>query len=225
MVVLFLILAGQMTSNQFPSYEVDGLPGSALTPREADYDDYGNMVFDFAVFLNGEQLSPWTRYPLYFNPAKTFSVFDSDRSTIEVTSQLPFSAEYTYAFYDVDDEWNLTLGDFGEGDYYGAMTREIDALLSQGDFIGAYSRSMEIMYPGAMPYAEGLCSRLVVGASEVGTIEAFEQAGEVCMNLLGMRLYEINDDSFEYFAALKFYAHLCDPGVAELVMERIRNHE
>lgn len=225
MVFLLLILAGQVTSNQYPSYEVDGLPGSALTVREADHDDYGNTVFDFSVFLNGEQLSPWTRYPLYLNPAKTYSVFTVDDSTLEVTSQLPFSAEYTYAFYSVDEDWNLTLSDNGDGDYYGAITREIDSLLSEGDFQGAFFRSMEIMYPGAMPYADGLCSRLVAGASVEGTLEAFDQAGEVCLNLLGLRLYEINDNSFEYISALKMYADLCDPETAELVMERIRSHE
>lgn len=223
MVLLLLILAAQIT--EFPSYEVEGLPGSALTPMEADYDDHGNMVFDFAVFLDGEQLSPWTRYPLYFNPAKTFSRYTEDDRILEVTSQRPFSAEYTYAFFVVGEDWTLTLNDFGNGDYYGTMTREIDSLLIAGDFQGAYNRSMEIMYPGAMPYAEGLCSRLVVGASEVGTLEAFSQAGTVSLNLLGVPLFEIDDDSFEYMAALKLYADLCDPETAELVMERIGNHE
>ena len=225
MVFLLLILAGQMTSNQYPSYEVDGLPGSALAVREADYDDQGNIVFDVSVFLDGEQLSPWIRYPLYFNPAKTYSVFSEDDGTLEVTSQFPFSAEYTYAFYSVDENWNLVLSDHGDGDYYGAMTREIDSLLSEGDFQGAYFRSMEIMYPGAMPCADGLCSRLVAGASEEGTLDAFHKAGEVCLNLLGIRLYEINDNSYEYISALKMYADLCDPETAELVMERIRSHE
>ncbi len=225
MVFLLFVLAGQITSNQYPSYEVEGLPGSVLTVRESDYDDYGNMVFDFSVFLNGEQLSPWTRYPLCLNPAKTYSVFTDGDRTLEVTSQLPFSAEYTYAFYSVDENWDLTLGDHGNGDYYGTMTREIDSLLREGDFQEAYFRSMEIMYPGAMPYPDELCVEMVVGASEVGTLEAFNQAGEICMNLLGRRLYEIDDHSGEYISALKIYADLCDPETSELVMERIRNHE
>lgn len=225
MVFLLVLLAGQMTSAHLPSYEVSGLPGSSLTPREADYDSLGNMVYDFAVFLDGERLSPWTPYPLFFNPAKTYSVYSGEDGTLEITSQLPYSAEYTYASYAVDDGWNLTLLDFGNGDYYESMTTEIESLISEGDFQEACFRSMEIMYPGAMPGAEYLCSRLVVAASEEGTLEAFNLAREVSLNLLGLELYEIENDSYDFTGALKSYADLCDTETSELVMERIRNNE
>lgn len=208
-----------------PGYEIYGLEGGSLEFRETGTGDMGYIEYDIAVYIDGEPASTWVSFPLYFNPAKTFAEYSADDGTLEVISQFPFSANYTYAWYRVGPEWDLTLFDEGEGDYYGSAVSAIEGYLEEGDLRAACARGMEVMYPGAMPYPDRICSKLVIAAAAEGTLDAFRLAEEVAYNLAGKPIHELESDSPDYFAALKLYEDLADPGVAALVRERIESNE
>lgn len=141
-VILLILALGQ------PQIAVDGLDGGELLFRET-----GPMEFDIALALDSVKVSRWLPFPLSFNPAKTFCEYSPEDGTLEVISQMPFTADYVFAWYLVGENRDLTLIDEGEGDYYGDVSSEIELLLSRGLLNDAFQRAMEIMYPGAMPGA------------------------------------------------------------------------
>lgn len=205
---------------QIPAGEVEGLPGVNLMAMET-----GDGGYEIALFTGEDLLSGWVQYPLFFNPAKTFAMYEQADSTLEVISQLPFTAEYTYAWYTIGADWKLTLFQEGESDYYGSIASEVEALLKSGEFQEAHFRAMEIMYPGSMPDAAGLCELFAVSAAELGTLEAFQMAEDVSLNLLGVPVYQIDSDSPDYLASLEVYAAVAPEGTAELIIERTVVHE
>ncbi len=205
---------------QIPAGEVEGLPGGTLMAL-----DTGEGSYEIALFSGEEPLSGWVPYPLFFNPAKTFAMYEPEDSTLEVISQLPYTAEYTYAWYTVGADWSLSLFQEGESDYYGSIASEVMLLLEEGEFQEAHFRAMEIMYPGSMPQAVPLCEMFVISAAGIGTLEAFEMAGDITLNLLGLELYGLESDSPRYLSALKVYTTVASPETAELVRERLGGHE
>jgi len=205
---------------QIPAGEVEGLPGVNLMAMET-----GDGGYEIALFTGEDLLSEWVQYPLFFNPAKTFAMYEQADSTLEVISQLPFTAEYTYAWYTIGADWKLTLFQEGESDYYGSIASEIMLLLEEGEFQEAHFRAMEIMYPGSMPQALPLCEMFVISAARTGTLEAFEMAGDITVNLLGLELYMLESDSPRYLSALKVYTTVASQETAELVRERLGGHE
>ena len=205
---------------QIPVGDVEGLPGGILMAMET-----GDGGYEIALFDGEDMLSGWVPYPLFFNPAKTFAMYEQADSTLEVISQLPYTAEYTYAWYAVGADWSLALFQEGESDYYGSIASEVESLLEEGEFLEAHFRAMEIMYPGSMPDVGGLCELFVVSAAELGTLEAFEMAGDISLNLLGLELFRLESDSPRYLSALKVYTSVAPPETAELVRERLGGHE
>jgi len=205
---------------QIPAGDVDGLPGGILMALET-----ADGGYEIALFAGEDVLSEWVPYPLFFNPAKTFAMYEPADSTLEVISQLPYTAEYTYAWYRVGADWSLSLFQEGESDYYGSISSEIMLLLEEGEFQEAHFRAMEIMYPGSMPQAVPLCEMFVISAARTGTLEAFEMAGDITVNLLGLELYMLESDSPTYLSALKVYTTVASPETAELVRERLGGHE
>jgi hypothetical protein len=200
---------------------IDGLPGGELLYREILPEEY-----EIAVSSNeGNSISPWVPYPLDFNPAKTNSCFNSVDMTLEVVSQRPFSANYTYAWYQIDEEGNLALFNEGEGGYYDEVTQRVHELLDADDFEGAVLEAGSVMYPGSMPEPESLCADLVIAAAEMGSIEAFQQAQEVCLLLCNCELYNLAVYSEEYLQSLRVFSELTDPYTAQMVLERLRNNE
>lgn|GEM_PF-5708809 len=197
---------------------IEGLPCGELLYRET-----GPMEYEIAIAFNGgEGISPWAFYPLYFNPAKTDCCFNSADMTLEVVSQLPYSANYTYAWYLVDSLWSLTLYDSGEGGYYEEAAHRVYELLEANDFEGAVIEAESIMYPGSLPEPDRLCAMLVIAAADRGTAEAFQQVQSVCSMLSNCELYNLDIRSEEYLSALKVYSELADPYTAQLVLERLR---
>lgn len=202
------------------AYMIDGLSGGELI-----FSEVGSMKYDIAISMDGEQVSDWVMYPLRFNPAKSYIVFDPDERVLEVNSQMPYTANYTFAVYAISDSWEMTLTDQGDVDYYDVVRARILSHLDSGDFNSAYNSAMEIMYPGAMPFPGDLCSAFVIEAAEIGTIEAFDLTRDISWNLMGVDIYQIDNDSPEFLSALRVYAGLSDPQTAELILERIESNE
>lgn len=215
--VLFLAVMAVQAGMTIP---VDGLEGGELVLRQRDGAEY-----DIALALDGERISDWFVYPLYFNPAKTYCLYEPEESILEIQSQKPYTFDYTFACFFVDENWNLTLSSQGESDYYGETCSEIKLLLYSGEFNEAYIAAREIMYPGAMPCAAELCAEFTVAAYGIGTVDAYEHARNVSLYLLGNEIYEIPCDSPEFISALEGYADISSPETAALVRERIDSFE
>lgn len=212
MILLLLLTAGLM---------IDGLPGGELLWREV-----GSMEYEIAVsYDGGDYVSLWVLYPLNFNPVKTICYYIPEDSTIKVVSQQPYSAECTRAWFLINSDRNITLSDEGGGGYYRDVFAEVERLFQEDDYTGAFSAANEVMYPRAMPDAEELCVLFVVKAADIGTLEFFEMADDISFQYLGVRVYQIQSDEPEYFTALNIYSKLADPETAQLVLERLGNHE
>jgi len=216
-ILLALLLSGLM---------VDGLPGGVLEWQNSGVDTNGNTVYEIALsFDNGVSFSEWALYPLYFNPAKAFCRYSSVDSTIEVFSQLPFTAEYTYAWYSITDNGALLLFDEGEGSYYETFKEDVYQLLESGQFEEACDEAYCLMYPGAMPEPDSFCARFVIAAAEIGTLEAFGRAAELSLQIANIQFYLLDDSSVDYIKALKDYAEISDEATVALVMERLAEYE
>ncbi len=154
---------------------------------------------------------------MYFNPAKTFCRYSVEDSNIEVISQLPYTAEYTYAWYSITDSGSLLLFDEGEGSYYETFKENVYQLLESGQFEEACDEAYCLMYPGAMPEPDSFCVRFVIAAAEIGTLEAFGRAGSLAFLVANKELYLLNDSSLDYINALEGYVKLSDEETAALV--------
>ena len=216
-VLLSFLLSGLM---------VDGLPGGVLEWQNLGVDGYGNTAYEIALSMDdGISFSEWVEYPLYFNPAKTFCRYSAEDANIEVISQLPYSAEYTYAWYSITGSGSLLLFDEGDGRYYETIKKDIYQLLESGQFEEACDEAYCLMYPGSMPEPDSFCVRFVIAAAAIGTIEAFERAGSLTLLVANKKLYLLNDSSLDYINALEGYVKLSDETTAELVMERLAEYE
>ena len=205
---------------------VDGLPGAIVDWQPSGNDDYGNISYDIALSLDeGESFSDWVAYPPVFNSAKTYCRYSSETSTLEVTSQLPFTAEYTYAWYNVEENGSLVLSDYGYGHYYENIQDRVSRLLEAGEFDEAILEAYSVMYPGSMPYPDSFCALYVVAAAKIGSLEAFERASDICMQIANTQIYLLADSSLDYINALEDYAEMSDETSAGLIMERLAEYE
>ncbi len=192
--MLILILFAQ-------SLMIEGLSEGELQWRES-----GDYQYEIAISLDGEIVSQWIMYPLRFNMAKLFCEYNADESTLEVTSQMPYTSEYTYARYLVEENWNLHLFEKGESDYYGDIRRRVEELLAEGYLEDAASYALDTMYPGSMPYPHEFCALFVIAAAEIGNLEAFEVASNVTDNFIYGGIQGIECSSEDFQAALLVYA-------------------
>lgn len=216
--LLFTFLAGGLM--------VDGLPGALIEWQVSGTDDYGNTSYEIALSLDaGESFSAWVAYPPFFNPAKTYCRYSSENATLEVTSQLPFTAEYTYAWFHVEENGLLVVFDYGYGHYYETIQESISLLLEEGEFYKACEEADYIMYPHSMPEPDSFCAVLVIAAAEVGTLDAFETVNSISMQISNKKLYLLADSSLDYINALKDYAVLSDEKTSGFVLERLAEYE
>ncbi len=216
-VLLALLLSGLM---------IDGLPSGVLEWQNSGVDAYGNTAYEIALsFDDGVSFSEWALYPLYFNPAKSFCRYSSVDSSIEVISQLPFSGEYTYAWYSITASGSLLLFDEGKGSYYETFKEDVYQLLESGQFEEACDEAYCLMYPGAMPEPDSFCARFVIAAAEIGTLDAFGRAAELSLQIANIQFYLLDDSSVDYINALKDYAEMSDEATAVFVMERLAEYE
>jgi hypothetical protein len=188
---------------------VEGRVAAELLYRDTGlYGEYGHPLYQIALAFDDGPVSEWVDYPGDFNPAKTYCEFRDGESVLAIVSQRPFSANYSYADYLVVPSGNLELEEWGVVDYYGEIAERVSLLLSEGSFYEAFDEAMDMMYPGAMPDAGEMCAAFVEAAAAVGTYEAFQMAGDVCLNTLGIHFTEIEHDSHEFEAALRLYSRL-----------------
>ncbi len=173
-----------------------------------------------ALSLDGEEpITGFVPYPNPFNPAKTDAFYRPGESSIEIASQLPFSAAYSTAVYSVTGQ-GLLLIDSGMNDPYAAEFLEVMELLGQGRLADAASAVDMIMYPQAMPNGRELCLHFLDAAFRCarsgGGVECFHAADQASLILLGRQAHEILAagepipqgcmSATEYNAALEAYA-------------------
>lgn len=148
-----------------------------------------------ALSLDGEEpFTGYVPYPSPFNPGKTDVFYRPGDSSIEVASQLPYSAVYSTAVYSLTDQ-GLLLLDSGMNDPYAWEFQEVMELLGQGRLSEAASAVDMIMYPQAMPNGRELCVYFLDAAFRCarsgGGVECFHAADEASQILLGRSVHEI----------------------------------
>lgn len=148
-----------------------------------------------ALSLDGD--SPVTGYapfPHRFNPAKTEALFLPGENTLEVVSQMPYSAVYSMATYRYVGE-SLLLVDSGAYDPYGDDFEEIAGYLARGMLDEALTLVDQMMYPQSMPNGSELCLMFLDAAFRCarsgGGIRCYQAADQAAMILMGRQAHEI----------------------------------